>query len=89
MIKPNRTDLKFDFLMEKVFENEKVIKFEVVLGLKNEEILIVATDKEVQIIELQESHDLVKMTIDTNPMVQVSSSKEKECQRLFKTNREI
>ena len=56
--------------MEKVFENEKVIKFEVVVGKDQKEILIVATDKEVEVVELNSDIVLQKITIDTNPTVQ-------------------
>ena len=56
--------------MEKVFENEKVIKFEVVVGNDQKEILIVATDKEVEVVELNSDIVLQKITIDTNPTVQ-------------------
>ena len=55
--------------MDKVFENEKVKKFEVVVGKDQKEILIVATDKEVEVVELSMSKKLEKVTIDTNPVV--------------------
>ena len=72
--------------MEKVFENEKVIKFEVVVGKDQKEILIVATDKEVEVVELNSDIVLQKITIDTNPTVQNLQGKEN---RLFKQNKEI
>ena len=72
--------------MEKVFENEKVIKFEVVVGKNQKEILIVATDKEVEVVELNSDKKLEKVTIDTNPITYNQQGKEN---RLFKQNKEI
>ena len=44
-------DIRFNFLEQRVFVNEKVLKFEIIKGW-SEDRLVIAKDKSIEIIEL-------------------------------------